>query len=293
MADPAGPAARLKAAISGVDHSIVGVRDLEAARARYRSLGFTLTPRGRHIGWATANYCIMFPDDYIELLGIVEPGAYSAGLDGILAERGEGILKLALASGDAGATHEFFARHGLAPEPVAELARELEAPEGTVLPKFRLVHPQAAAMPGLAGFVVQHLTPGLLRRPEWCRHRNGATGIASYAIVADEPAALAEGWRRVFGAGAVAPAGGRLTVETGTARLDFMTRHALAGAFDGIEMPAPKSGTIAAMTVAVTDLVAAAACLAEAGVACWRTDNGIAVPPEDACGAVIAFAEES
>lgn len=291
MADPAGTVARSKAAISGIDHSIVGVHDLEAARSRYRNLGFTVTPRGRHIGWATANYCIMFPDDYIELLGIVEPGAYSAGLDGILAERGEGILKLALGSGDAGATHEFFARQGLVPEPVAELARELEAPEGTVLPKFRLVHPQPAAMPGLDGFVVQHLTPGLLRRPEWCAHRNGAKGIASYAILADDPAALAEGWRRVFGADAVALAGGRLTVETGTARLDFMTRHTLEDEFDGIEMLAPESGMIAAMTVAVTDLVAAAVCLAEAGIACLRTDNGLAVPPEDACGAVVAFSQ--
>ena len=293
MADPAESTARLKAAISGVDHSIVGVHDLEAARARYRSLGFTLTPRGRHIGWATANYCIMFPDDYVELLGIVEAGAYSAGLDGVLAERGEGILKLALGSGDAWATHEFFAREGLVPEPVAELARELEAPEGTVLPKFRLVHPQAAAMPGLAGFVCQHLTPGLLRRPEWCAHRNGAAGIASYAILADEPAALAEGWRRVFGPDAVVLAGGRLTVETGTARLDFMSRHALEDEFDGIDMGSPKGGTIVAMTVAVTDLVATAACLAEAGVACVRTDKGLAVPPEDACGAVVAFRQQA
>jgi hypothetical protein len=279
----------LKAAISGVDHSVVGVHDLEAARSRYESLGFTLTPRGRHIGWATANYCIMFADDYIELLGIVEPGAYSAGLGGILAARGEGILRLALGSGDAGATHDFFAAEGLISEPVAELARELEAPEGTVLPKFRLVHPEAAATPGLASFVCQHLTPGLLRRPQWCAHRNSATGIACYAILADEPAALADGWTRIYGADAVAPGGGRLTVETGTARLDFMTREALEDALGGIEMGAPLAGTIAAMTVAVADLVAAATCLAEAGVACVRTDNSLVVPPEDACGVALAF----
>ena len=293
MADPAATVGRSKAAISGVDHCVLGVHDLEAARARYARLGFTLTPRGRHIGWATANHCIMFPGDYIELLGIAEPGAYSAGLDGILAERGEGILKLALGSGDAAATHEFFAADGLAPEPVADLARELEAPGGAVLPAFRLVHPQAAAMPGLAGFVCQHLTPDLLRCPEWCTHRNSATGIASYAILADEPAALAGGWARIFGPAAATPGVGRLTVETGTARLDFMTRDMLADAFDGIDIGAPRAGTIAAMTVAVTDLSAAAVCLAEAGVACLRTDRGLVVPPEDACGAIVAFVERS
>ena len=291
MANLTATAACSKAAISGIDHSVVGVHDLEAARARYESLGFTLAPRGRHVGWATANYCIMFAHDYIELLGIVVPGEYSAGLDEILAERGEGILKLALGSTDAAATHEFLAAEGLVSEPVADLARELETPEGTVLPAFRLVQPQAPATPGLAGFVCQHLTPGLLRRPEWCGHRNSATGIASYAVLAEEPAALAGGWSRLFGADAVAPAADRLTVETGTARLDFMTRALMEDEFEGIETAAPEAGTIAAMTVAVTDLVAAATCLAEAGVACLRTDTGLAVPAEDACGVLLAFSQ--
>ena len=293
MPDLSETAGRSITAISGVDHSIVGVRDLEAARARYESLGFTVTPRGKHIGWATANYCIMFAQDYIELLGIVEPGGYAAGLEEILADRGEGLLKLALRSDDAGATHEFLARLGLVSEPVKDLARELEAPEGTVLPEFRLVHPQADAMPGLSGFVCQHLTRDLVWRPEWCAHRNGATGVASYAILADDPVALAEGWARIFGADAVGLEGSWLTVETGTARLDFMSWDALAQEFDDIELSQPRAGGIAGMTVAVKDLVAAATCLAEAGVACIRTDKGLVVPPEDACGAVVAFVENS
>jgi hypothetical protein len=293
VADSADLDTRGKSAVSGVDHSVVGVHDLEAARVRYSGLGFTVTPRGRHIGWATANYCIMFPDDYIELLGIVEAGAYSAGLDGILAEKGEGILKLALGSGDAAATHGFLAAERLVSQPVAELARELEAPEGIVLPAFRLVHPHEDAMPGLAGFICQHLTPGLLRRPEWCAHPNSATGVECYAIVADDPAALAAGWSRIFGADAVALAGGRLAVETGTARLDFMTRDALVAEYGGIDVPAREPGTIAVMTVAVADLAAAASCLAESGAACIRTDRALVVPPDDACGVALAFAARS
>ena len=49
--------------------------------------------------------------------------------------------------------------------------------------------------------------------------------------------------------------------------------------------------TIAGMTVMVKNLVAAATCLAEAGVACIRTGKGLVVPPEDACGAAVAFVE--
>ena len=57
--------------ISGIDHIVVGVRDLEQARLAWARLGFTLSPRGRHIGQGTANYCIMFASDYVELLGLV------------------------------------------------------------------------------------------------------------------------------------------------------------------------------------------------------------------------------
>ena len=73
--------------IAGIDHLLVGVRDLESAARQWRRLGFQLTPRGRHIGWGTANYCIMFQDDYLELLGIVDPAQFTNNLDRFLATR--------------------------------------------------------------------------------------------------------------------------------------------------------------------------------------------------------------
>ena len=62
--------------IAGLDHVIVGVRDLERARLGWTRLGFTLSSRGRHIGQGTANYCIMFRSDYVELLGVVDPSDF-------------------------------------------------------------------------------------------------------------------------------------------------------------------------------------------------------------------------
>ena len=73
--------------IAGIDHVIVGVRDLEHARMGWTRLGFTLTPRGRHLGQGTANYCIMFARDYLELLGFVERDDYAHRLEAFLAQR--------------------------------------------------------------------------------------------------------------------------------------------------------------------------------------------------------------
>lgn len=292
MVELAHNAATNEAAITGVDHCVIGVADLEAARAAYGAMGFTITPRGRHIGWSTANYCIMFEGGYIELLGIVELDGYSAGLDAMLAARGDGLLKLALRSEDAGRTHEFFEGQALINEPVKDLARELEAPEGTVLLEFRLVHPNPAATPGLASFICQHLTPEMVWRPHWCEHRNTATEVRSYAILADDPAALAEGWVGIFGAGAVTRDGAWLSVETGAARLDFLPREELPVAFAGLEFARPLAGGILGMTITVTDLAELAGCLAAAGAACMRTDTGMTVLPESACGQVLSFVQE-
>ena len=115
--------------IRGIDHVLVGVRDLEAARSSYTRLGFTVSPRGRHIGWGTANYCIMFPDDYIELLGIVDPTQFTNNLNRFLESR-EGLLGLAFASDDVSLAARALNRAGIAPGEMRDLKRILEHPEG-------------------------------------------------------------------------------------------------------------------------------------------------------------------
>ena len=74
----------------GIDHLVVAVRDLDAAREAYAALGFTLTARGRHsplIG--TGNHCIMFGRDDVELLGVLTPTELNRPFRSLL-ERGRG-----------------------------------------------------------------------------------------------------------------------------------------------------------------------------------------------------------
>jgi hypothetical protein len=51
----------------------------------------------------------MFADDYLELLGIVDPAGFTNNLDRLLEERGEGLLGVALGSRDAAGTHAAWA----------------------------------------------------------------------------------------------------------------------------------------------------------------------------------------
>src|SRR5271163_3683044 len=139
--------------IAGIDHVIIAVRELEDARTAWSRLGFTLSPRGRHIGQGTANYCVMFPSDYLELLGIVDAADSVERLDAFLARR-EGPMTVAFAP--AGTVEEARAallRRQLHPSEPRPLARQIELPQGTVMPRFSLISLPPGETPGLDSFL--------------------------------------------------------------------------------------------------------------------------------------------
>jgi len=209
--------------IAGIDHVIVGVRDLERARLGWSRLGFTFSPRGRHIGQGTANYCIMFASDYVELLGIVDPNDFVQRLDTFLAQR-EGLMAAAFAP--AGAPEEVRAAllgRGIHPSEPRPLGRQLELAEGTVVPRFSLMSLPADETPGLDSFISTHLTPELMRRPEWQRHANGALGLRGIHVLVEGTAALLEPYDRLFGIQQVTTTDAVASVHVGPHRIVFST----------------------------------------------------------------------
>ncbi|MGA8380242.1 MAG: VOC family protein, partial [Stellaceae bacterium] len=185
--------------IAGIDHVIVAVRELEGARTAWRRLGFALSPRGRHIGQGTGNYCVMFPADYIELLGVVDPVDSVDRIEAFLARR-EGPMGLAFApTGSAEDVRAALLGRQLHPSEPRPLARRIELSEGTATPRFSLVSLPAEETPGLDSFLCSHLTPELMRRPEWLSHPNGATGLKAVHVLVEHTAALLPAYDRLFG----------------------------------------------------------------------------------------------
>jgi hypothetical protein len=263
--------------IAGIDHIIIGMRDLEAARSGWQRLGFTLTPRGGHIGQGTANYCIMFGRDYLELLGFVEHDEHAHRLETFLAQR-EGPMSVAFApERDAEATAAALTARGLHPSAPRALGRALELPEGAVTPRFSLLNLPPEETPALDCFICGHLTPELVRRPRWLDHPNGVTGIKAVHLVADALAAFASAYRRLFGDDRVATTGAGIEVDTGRNRLVF-TRPALSGT----DTPPP---AITALELSVVDRAATAAYLKGADIAFMQLPDGrLAVAPSEANG---------
>jgi hypothetical protein len=279
--------------IAGIDHVIVGVRDLERARMGWTRLGFTLSPRGRHLGQATANYCIMFPRDYLELLGIVGDDAHSHRLGAFLAHR-EGVVGPAFApSASPEETRDALAALGLHPSEPRALGRQLELPEGTVVPRFSLINLPPEETPALDCFICAHLTPGLMRRPEWLDHPNGAVGVKGIHVLVDDIDPLRAAFDRLVGADALAADAGGLSVTLGRHRLRFSTAAAFRVRYPGYDVgpdfPLPGA---AALALAVADRERTADYLTQ-----WQIpfdelpDGAIAVPAREANGVLLLLSE--
>jgi catechol 2,3-dioxygenase-like lactoylglutathione lyase family enzyme len=270
--------------IAGIDHIIVGVRDLEAARRKWTRLGFTVTPRGRHIGQGTANYCVMFARDYLELLGFVERDEHAHRLENFLAQR-EGPMSVAFAPERAAeATAAALISRGLHPGPARSLGRALELPEGSVTPRFSLLNLPPEETPALDCFICGHLTPELVRRPEWVVHPNGVTGIAAVYLAAEDLGTLVPAYRRLFGEGCVAATARGVEVDAGRSRLIF-SRSAMSGT----DIPSP---AITALELRVESRAATAGYLKEAGMGFMELPDGrLTVSDAEANGTSLLFAE--
>lgn len=280
--------------ITGIDHALVGVHDLEAARVAFEGLGFTVTPRGSHIGWGTANYCVMFEDNYIELLGVVDPSLETNGLDTTLADRGEGLLGVALASDSPDATHSSLVGAGLRPSDLLDLKRKLELPEGDVLPRFKLIRIGAEGLSEKHLFICHHLTPELLRRPEWLAHANGARHIASVVFVVENPALTANYYRRLFGSIHVTVTDDTVTVRTAQGNLIFVNDVDLDMLFPGLSFAEelPPSPHPFAMTIGVKDLTETSEYFKGTGITPQAISNGsLRIDPKYTAGVLLEFVQ--
>ena len=277
--------------VQGLDHLLIVAHDLEAARATYERLGFRAAPRGRHIGWGTANYCLMLERDYLELLGIVDDSQFLNGLDETLATRGEGLSGAAFAADDLDRSAQLLRQSEVKVGAPQDLKRTIEAEGGDLLPRFQLLHLPRDATPGLPAFICKHHTPELVWQRGWTAQPNGAQRIAGLTVVVDDPGAVAVPYADIFGFRSVTNTDNLVSVDCGGCRLRFtdadglLALHPQARAFTS----PPREGPVA-MQIEVADKAATATVLQANGVAFERDRDGpLHVPAGEAGGVLLDF----
>lgn len=184
--------------ISGLDHLVILVRDLEQAVRDYGRLGFTVTPGGEHADGLTRNALIPFHDgSYLELVAFLDPEDPRDNVWGWrqFAATG-GLVDHCLASDDLVSDTRRLREGGFRVEGPSDGGRRL--PDGEEIRwRSASVEQEGRILP----FLIEDLTPRTWRVPSGraADHPNGAAGISNLEIAASYPEEAARSYATISG----------------------------------------------------------------------------------------------
>jgi hypothetical protein len=263
--------------VIGVDHAVIVVGDLDKAAENWRRLGFTVSPRGTHSAkMGSGNYTIMLDPDYIELLGVLVETEHNAPTRAFLAERGEGIERIAFTAVDSAAGAEEIRARGYQPLGPTDFERPVTMPDGSEsAARFRI-------------FACQHKTRETVWIPELMKHANGAKHLRQALVVSPEPANDAAHLARLIDRDLKAEPDGVVAVASGSDRADFifLTKDQLGRRYPGVSLAGLPERGGAGLVLATSDLAIAEKAVGSAGT---RSRGAVCVAPQAANGALLVF----
>ena len=282
-----------------IDHLVLAVNDLEAAREAYRRMGFTLTPRAQH-PWGTANSLVQLQGNFLELLAVAEPekipapepSRFSFGaFNQTFLKRRQGLSMLVFESKDARRDQAEFASRGLETYEPFDFSRQAKLPDGNLKTvAFSLAFVTEPRMPDAAFFTCQQHAPEFFWKPDYQRHANGARAVVEVVMLANDPGGLAEFFGKLVEPDAVSSSEGALRVVLGHGALTVLDATRLAQRFPGIRLrDVLRKPHFAGYSIAVGDLDVAEDVLERNGIAAERAGDRLQIATEHGFGAVIEF----
>lgn len=271
-----------------LDHVVINVADqLDAASALFRRLGFQLTERGHH-SLGSSNHLAVFNDNYLELLG------YEAGRGNLRQDLWQspiGLSGLVWKTDDADAVWRYLESQDIDDEQPARFFRPVQLPDGSEdQARFRTVRLRPALVPNGRSFFCQHETPHAVWQNAWRQHPNGVSDIIEFVVVAQDPAAAALPYSRLFGADKLtACQEGAFVLKAGVATVRFAAAHYVTQRFAGLPLDYDGSSRMAGLSLRTHDLRKVKASLLLGDVPFQEEESAIIVGPEQAFGVALRF----
>ena len=280
-----------------IDHLVLAVNDLEAAREAYRRMGFTLTPPARH-PWGTANSLVQLQGNFLELLAIAEPDKipppeptrFSFGaFNQTFLKRRQGLSMLVFQSSDARRDQAEFRARGLETYEPFDFSRQAKLPDGSIKTvAFSLAFVTEPRMPDAAFFTCQQHAPEYFWKPDYQRHANGARSVVEVVMLANDPGGLADFFGKLVAPDAVSRAEGALRVKLGEGALSVLDATRLGQRFPGIRLrDVLRKPHFAGYSIAVDDLDVAEDVLERNGIPATRSGDRLQIAAEHGFGTVI------
>ncbi len=282
-----------------IDHLVLAVHDLDAAREAYRRMGFTLTPPAQH-PWGTANSLVQLQGNFLELLAIAdpakippqEPTRFSFGaFNETFLKRRQGLSMLVFQSTDARRDQAEFKARGLQTYEPFDFSRQAKLPDGSLKTvAFSLAFATEPRMPDAAFFTCQQHAPEFFWKPEYQRHANGARAVVEVVMQANDPAGFAEFFGKLVEPDAVTRAEGALQVKLGEGALSMLDATRLAQRFPGIRLrDVLRKPHFVGYSIAVGELGTAEELLKRNGLPAVRAGDRLQIAAEHGFGSVIEF----
>jgi hypothetical protein len=140
--------------------------------------------------------------------------------------------------------------------------------------------------------MIQHMTPQLLRRPEWLEHANGAVGVHSITAVVQAPQDARAAFERLFGQAADGNQGA-ITAKLGRNQQVELVSPPEA-ARRGLALPGLRPPYMAAVALRARDLDRTANLLAKNSVTFARHEpSTLRVGPAESCGIICDFVADA
>lgn len=179
--------------LTGIDHIVILVSDLETAIRHYEQLGFTVVPGGKHPTF-THNALISFADgSYVELLAFYQPNPESKW--GAKLEQGGGLIDFCMQTDDLISEIVIFREAGIQMTDPLPLSRV--RPDGYRLSWVLSSH--LGEYRGVIPFLIEDETPREERVPRETQHENQVTGISTLTIAVDDLATIRQWFTSILG----------------------------------------------------------------------------------------------
>src|SRR3990167_4146694 len=283
----------------GIDHIVIAARDLDAARATWQRLGFTLTPIARH-PFGTANSLVQLDGNYIELLAVADiaaipeasVGSFSfAAFNRDFLKKREWFSMLALKSRDAAADRADFEARGLPVFAPFEFERLAKGPDGSERKvAFSVTFTREPRLREAGFFTCQHHFPENFWRADYQSHVNSARRVESVVLVTRDPADFHEFVTHLTGKHDMTSTSLGVTFDTGEGMFEIMSPIGYRAWFG--QSPEPDPRRFLACRIAVADLAATRRLFESNHIGFSARMGALIVPAAIAGGVAVAFIQD-
>ena len=271
-----------------LDHMVINVRlDMDAAEETFAALGFTVTPRGYHT-LGSINHLMVLASDYLELIGVPHDGdvVRQEVVNAPMAING-----LVFKTDDVDATYAHLCALGINGDEPRSFSRPVELDGETHHARFRTVAVRGGEFAAGRVYFCQHLTPELIWRSPWCRHKNSARRTDEFIVVTPDVLSEAQRYAQLLKLDAAEHNDGASSIDLCGAKLVLMQPRAYQQRFAQLALECSQScSTFGGITIGCGSLDAAKAALASAPASCRVRHTASSVQVcIDAYGTVLEF----